>query len=104
LTNDPYPRTAEEIELASALVRSAPQFEPPTRFVYLSLVEPPKAEVLATAGAPWPARLVKAVLRSPSRRATYEVVISLDDRAIASIDVPSAISNAAGSDMGRSAR
>jgi primary-amine oxidase len=78
------PLTAEEIELASALVRSAPQFEPPTRFVYLSLVEPPKAEVLATAGAPWPARLVKAVLRSPSRRATYEVVISLDDREIVS--------------------
>ncbi len=46
-------------------------------------MEPPKAEVLATGGAR-PARLVKAVLRSPSRRATYEVVVSLDDEAVIS--------------------
>jgi Cu2+-containing amine oxidase len=42
------PLTAEEIEKAAALVRSAPQFEPPIRFVYVSPLEPPKAEVLAT--------------------------------------------------------
>jgi len=45
------PLAAEEIELASALVRSAPQFEPPTRFVYLSLVEP-AATCRARSGMP----------------------------------------------------
>jgi Cu2+-containing amine oxidase len=95
--------------MASALVRRAPQFEPPIRFVYVSLVEPPKAEVpeagapeagvpeagapeagapeagaLTTEAAPRPARRVKAVLRSPSRRATYEVVVCLDDEAVIS--------------------
>jgi primary-amine oxidase len=78
------PLTAEEIEKASALVRGAPQFEPPTRFVYVSLAEPPKAEVLATDGEPRAARLVKAVLRSPVRRATYEVLVSLNDEAVIS--------------------
>lgn len=78
------PLTAEEIKKVSALVRCASQFEPPIRFVYVSLVEPPKAEVLGTGAAPRPARRVKAVLRSPSRRATYEVVVCLDDEAVIS--------------------
>jgi primary-amine oxidase len=78
------PLTAEEIELAAALVRGDARFEPPTRFVYVSLVEPPKAEVLASTGDQRPSRLVKLVLRSPSRRATYEVVVSLDEKALLS--------------------
>jgi primary-amine oxidase len=79
------PLSAEEIARASDLIRQAPQFEPPVRFVYISLAEPPKAAVLAAgAGGAAPARLVKAVLRSPSRRATYEVVVSLDDQAVVS--------------------
>jgi primary-amine oxidase len=75
------PLSAGEIELAAELVRRAPEFESPTRFVYISLLEPPKAAVLAAGDT---SRLVKAVLRSPSRRATYEVVVSLDDRAVVS--------------------
>ncbi len=78
------PLAAEEIELAAALVRGDARFEPSTRFVYVSLVEPPKTEVLASTGDQRPSRLVKLVLRSPSRRATYEVVVSLDEKALVS--------------------
>jgi primary-amine oxidase len=79
------PLAAEEVDLAGAIVRSAPAFEEPTRFVYLSLVEPAKDQVLAAeAGGPTPARRAKAVLRNPARRATVEAVVSLDDKVVES--------------------
>jgi primary-amine oxidase len=77
------PLDATEVETASALVRAAPQWEASTRFVYVTLVEPPKDAVLAT-GDGVPARLVKAVLRSPRSRETHEVLVSLDEGAVVS--------------------
>lgn len=78
------PLSAAEIDLASHIVRGDERFEAGTRFVYIFLLEPPKAEVLAHPSAARPARLVKAVLRSPRRRETLEVVVSLDAGAVAS--------------------
>jgi primary-amine oxidase len=74
------PLTAAEIEAASAAVKAAKRLKDTARFVYISLYEPSKHDVIAfengtTARAP--DRLVKVVLRERAERATYEGVVRL---------------------------
>ena len=69
------PLTAAEIEAASAAVKAAEGLEDTARFVYISLYEPSKHDVIAFengATAKAPDRLVKVVLRERAERATYE--------------------------------
>jgi primary-amine oxidase len=82
------PLSPDEVDLAGAIVRDGPDFDPSSRFVYVTLVEPHKADVRAVEeGGPVPARLVKVVLRNPRFRATVETVVSIDGRAIISWEV-----------------
>ena len=75
------PLTAAEIETASAAVKATQKLDPRTaRFVYISLYEPAKHDVIAfengtTSKAP--DRLAKVVLRERAERATYEGVVRL---------------------------
>ncbi len=75
------PLTAAEIETASAAVKATQQLNAETaRFVYISLYEPAKHDVIAfengtTSKAP--DRLAKVVLRERAERATYEGVVRL---------------------------
>ena len=77
------PLTAAEIETASAAVKAIQQLNAETaRFVYISLYEPAKHDVIAfgngtTSGAP--DRLAKVVLRERAERATYETVVRLTE-------------------------
>ena len=74
------PLTAAEIEAAASAVKAAKGLSETARFVYLSLYEPPKQEVIAfEAGGPVPDRLVKAVIRERAEHATYEGVVRLPD-------------------------
>src|SRR6266567_991721 len=73
------PLTAAEIEAAAAAVTAAAGLGPSARFVYISLYEPAKAEVIAfEAGGPAPERLVKLVLRERAERASYEGIVAVD--------------------------
>ena len=73
------PLTAAEIEAAAAAVRAAAGLRPSARFVYISLYEPAKADVIAfEAGGPAPARQVKVVLRERAERASYEGIVAVD--------------------------
>ena len=73
------PLSAAEIEAASAAVASAAGLAPSARFVYISLYEPAKADVIAfEAGDPAPERLVKVVLRERAERASYEGIVAVD--------------------------
>ena len=85
ITPQPHPLdplTAAEIEAATAAVKAAKGLAGTARFVYVSLYEPSKAEVIAyEAGAgatPPPPRLVKVVIRERAQRATYEAIVTLD--------------------------
>src|SRR5271155_5606506 len=73
------PLTAAEIETASAAVKAAKGLAPTARFVYISLYEPTKHEVIAyeQGTGPIPDRLAKVVLRERAERATYEGVVRL---------------------------
>src|SRR3984885_1012717 len=77
------PLTAAEIETASAAVKAIQRLNAETaRFVYISLYEPAKHDVIAfengtTSNAP--ERLAKVVLRERAERATYEGVVRLTD-------------------------
>jgi primary-amine oxidase len=77
------PLTAAEIEAATAAIKAARGLAGTARFVYVTLFEPAKAEVIAfEAGTgPRPARLVKAVIRDRAERATCEAVVTLDPHA-----------------------
>jgi primary-amine oxidase len=78
------PLTAAEIEAAASAVKAAKGLGETARFVYLSLYEPSKHEVVAfEAGGVAPKRLVKAVIRERREHATYEGIVSLPDGAIA---------------------
>jgi primary-amine oxidase len=82
------PLSSDEIEMASAIVGEEQGLGPAARFVYVSLVEPPKDAVLAfAAGGSPPERLVKTVIRDRAARCTYEGVVSLDRRAMVSWDL-----------------
>ncbi len=74
------PLTAAEIETASAAVKATQKLNAETaRFVYISLYEPAKHDVIAfeNGAAPVPDRLVKVVLRERAERATYEGLVKL---------------------------
>ena len=71
------PLTAAEIETASAAVKAAQNLNPETaRFVYISLYEPAKHDVIAfeNGTAPAPDRLVKVVLRERAERYPLKTV------------------------------
>src|ERR1700678_3415653 len=73
------PLPAAEIEAASAAVKAAKSLDDTARFVYISLYEPAKHDVIAfeNGAAPAPDRLVKIVLRERAERATYEGLVRL---------------------------
>jgi primary-amine oxidase len=72
------PLTAAEIEAASTAVQVSQGLNSSARFVYVSLYEPAKAEVVAfEQGGPAPDRLVKVVVRERAERATYEGIVKL---------------------------
>ena len=67
------PLTAAEIEAAASAVKAANGLSETARFVYVSLDEPSKHEVIAfEEGGPFPDRLAKVVIRERAARATYE--------------------------------
>jgi primary-amine oxidase len=76
------PLTAAEIEAATAAIKAAKGLAGTARFVYVSLYEPPKAEVIAyeagNGATPKPPRLVKVVIRERAQRTTYEAIVTLD--------------------------
>src|ERR1700693_2949466 len=71
------PLSAAEIEATSKSIVAAAGLRPSARFVYVSLYEPAKAEVVAfEAGGPAPERLVKVVIRERAERATYVGILA----------------------------
>ncbi len=68
------PLTAAEVEAASRIAREARGLDGSTRFVYVSLKEPPKAAVLAGAEA---AREADLLLWDQGRRVAVEATVSL---------------------------
>jgi primary-amine oxidase len=77
------PLTAAEIEAAASAVKAAEGLGETARFVYVSLYEPSKHEVIAfEEGGPFPGRLAKVVIRERAARATYEGVVRLPDGAV----------------------
>jgi primary-amine oxidase len=76
------PLTAAEIEAAASAVKAAKSLADTARFVYVSLCEPPKHEIVAfEEGGPVPARLAKVVIRERAEHATYEGVVNLSGAA-----------------------
>jgi primary-amine oxidase len=74
------PLTAAEIEAASAAVTAARDLGGSARFVYVSLYEPAKQDVIAfEQGGPAPDRLVKVIIRERAEHATHEGVVRLPD-------------------------
>jgi primary-amine oxidase len=72
------PLTAEEIGRAAALLRELAGLGPSTRFVFVTLREPPKADVLAwSPGQPPLPRQAEIVVYDRAEHATYEAVVSL---------------------------
>src|SRR3984957_16166074 len=75
------PLTAAEIETVSAAVKATQKLNAETaRFVYISLYEPAKHDVIAFengATSKAPDRLAKVVLRERADRAPYEAVVRL---------------------------
>ncbi|MGH7920924.1 MAG: primary-amine oxidase, partial [Candidatus Dormibacteraceae bacterium] len=75
------PLDAEEIEAASRISREERGLDSSTRFVYISLKEPPKQVVLAGAQAPREAELL---LWDRARRMTVEATVSLSEGKVTS--------------------
>jgi primary-amine oxidase len=74
------PLTAAEIAAAASAVKAAKGLGDSARFVYISLHEPPKHEVIAfEEGKATPPRLAKLIIRDRQEHATYEAVVSLPD-------------------------
>ena len=77
------PLTVAEIEAASTAVTASQGLAAAARFVYISLYEPAKAEVVAfeqgesDQGGSAPDRLVKVVVRERAERATYEALVKM---------------------------
>src|SRR5579863_7187398 len=77
------PLTAAEIEAASAAVKAAEGLADTARFVYVSLCEPAKHEVIAfEQGGPTLDRLVRVIIRERAEHATYQGVVRLPDGAV----------------------
>ncbi|OHV32803.1 MULTISPECIES: primary-amine oxidase [Pseudofrankia] len=71
------PLSGDEVRAATAILTTSDLFVEGSRFAYVELAEPPKAQVVAwTAGTPWD-RQAAMVLRNPKTRTTYEAVVSL---------------------------
>ena len=78
------PLTAQEVQLAVALLREAGKVTPTTRFISVSLKEPDKAFVHAFTGAEPFSREAFAVLFDNGTNACYETAVSLTDRRVLS--------------------
>ena len=73
------PLSAAEIEAAAKAVTAVAGLGASARFVYVSLYEPAKTEVIAyEEGGPAPERLVKVVIRERAERASYEGIVAVD--------------------------
>src|SRR6266700_3861329 len=75
------PLSAAEIDAATSAVKAAKGLAETARFVYVSLYEPAKADIIANdkGSAPKPPRLVRVVIRERAERATYEGIVALDE-------------------------
>jgi primary-amine oxidase len=72
------PLTTAEVEAAAAAVKAAEGLGDTARFVYVSLYEPAKQEVIAfERGGPAPDRLVRVIIRERAEHATYEGIVRL---------------------------
>ena len=79
------PLTPAEIEAAARAVTAAASLGPLARFVYITLYEPAKADVIAfEAGGPAPERQAKVLIRERAERATYEGIVAVDSAAVRS--------------------
>ena len=82
LTHPLEPLTAAEVRFAVAALRDSGKVTPTTRFVSVSLKEPPKAFVHAFAGGDVGPRSAFTVLFDNAANACYEATVSLADRAV----------------------
>jgi primary-amine oxidase len=79
--------TAAEIEAAAQIIRAGNLVDENTRFAYLGLAEPTKAEVLAhTAGATWNRR-VQAILLDVTTGVSKTVTASLTHSTVDTVDL-----------------
>jgi primary-amine oxidase len=75
------PLAAEEVAAAAAILKAEKGLAPTARFVFISLHEPPKADVQAGASVP---REAFVVLYEKAERKTYEAVVSLTAESVVS--------------------
>jgi primary-amine oxidase len=78
------PLSAEEVEAASAILKRERGLTEDTRFVYVTLREPPKPAVLAYEPGDAVEREARIVLRDRARRITCEAVVSLSQGRVTS--------------------
>ena len=78
------PLTAQEVQLAVALLKHAGKVTPTTRFVSVSLEEPDKSFVHAFTGSEPITREAFAVLFDNGTNSCFEAVVSLTDRKLLS--------------------
>ena len=78
------PLSADEIEAAAAIVTKGRQLGESTQFVFISLMEPAKAEVHSHSGGIAVDRRAFVVLRDRALRAVFEAVVSLTHREVRS--------------------
>jgi primary-amine oxidase len=78
------PLTAVEIETAASVLTTAPQFPEDALFATIVLKEPPKSEVLSHASGGTLSRQAFAVILDRKRNRTFEAVVELAARRIAS--------------------
>ncbi|WP_414166757.1 primary-amine oxidase [Streptoverticillium reticulum] len=71
------PLSKDEIGAVNGILRADGRIGDASRFVSITLKEPPKAVVQVFSDGPVPDREAFVVLREPRRRATYEAVVSL---------------------------
>jgi primary-amine oxidase len=72
------PLSVAEIEAASKVLKAAKGLSETARFVYVTLYEPAKGEVIAyEKGGRLPDRLVKVVIRERAEHATYEAIVNV---------------------------
>ena len=78
------PLTAEEIELASRIVRNDEHLHGPVRFISVTLQEPPKEDVLSFNESTAVGREAFIILLDLTDGKTYESLISLADETVKS--------------------
>ena len=82
LTHPLEPLTADEVQLAVALLREAGKDTPTTRFVSVSLKEPAKSTVYGFTGEGTLPRTAFAVLFDNATNSCYEATIALTEKAV----------------------